>query len=277
LANQVLDSEQIEQFMHLGWCKVEDCFSPDAAQKKCDLWIEEHGLDHSDPLGWGKEIIHSSLREDFSARDFAPKAWAAAEDLAGKNRFEDWRWGGFIVNIRLGRDKPWAMPPKENGGWHVDGDFFHHFLDSPEQGLLILQIFSDIKPEGGATVISEDSWAPTARALYGRPEGLDPQEICVLARDAAPFKSQIEVTAKAGTVVFCHPLMMHASSQNCKGAPRFAMNAPIHLKRPMRFDTWADASWVEKSIIRALGGKPFEFKIKGERRGYVPDRKRYTK
>jgi hypothetical protein len=277
MSNQVLTSGQLDQFMQSGWCQVEDCFSPEAAKQKRDLWVEEHGLDPANPLGWGKEIIHSFLKQDFSARDFAPKAWAAAEDLVGKDSFEDWRWSSFIVNIRLGRSDPWRMPPKEKGGWHVDGDFFHHFLDSPEQGLLILQIFSDIEPEGGGTVISEDSWPSVTRVLYDHPEGLDPGAICVLGREASPFQSQREVTGKAGTVVFCHPFLMHASSQNCKGGPRFAMNAPIHLKKPMRFDDWERASWVEKSVIKALGGKPFEFKIRGERRKYTPDRTKYSK
>jgi len=277
MKTQVLTSREIDQFMQLGWCPVEDCFSPEVARGKCDLWMEEQGLDPSRPLDWGKEIIHKFLKEDFSAKDFAPKAWAAAEDLVGKGSFEDWRWGSFIVNVRLGRSNPWRMPPKENGGWHVDGDFFQHFLDSPEQGLLILQVFSDIAPHGGATVISEDSWPAVSRALRDHPEGLNPQEVCAVARDAAPFQSQREVTAKAGTVVFCHPFMMHASSQNCDGGPRFAMNAPIHLKQPMRFDNWENANWVEKSIIQATGGKPFEFKIAGERKRYTPDRSKYSK
>src|SRR6185503_13418737 len=174
---QILDSRQTDQFMQLGWCLVEDCFSPEAARQKCDRWIEEHGFDPSDPLGWGMEILHSSLKENFDAKDFAPKAWAAAEDLVGKDSFKDWTWGKFIVNIRLGRENPWQMPPRDTGGWHVDGDFFHHFLDSPEQGLLILQIFSDIHPQGGGTVISEDSWPTAAKVLYEHSEGLAPNAI----------------------------------------------------------------------------------------------------
>jgi hypothetical protein len=71
--------------------------------------------------------------------------------------------------------------------------------------------------------------------------------------------------------------MMHASSQNCEGGPRFAMNTPVNLKQPMRFDNWDKATWVEKSIIQALGGRPFEYKIKGERKRYSPDRNKYTK
>ena len=32
------------------------------------------------------------------------------------------------------------------GGWHKDGWMFRHFLDSAEQGLLVLVIYNDIVP-----------------------------------------------------------------------------------------------------------------------------------
>ena len=36
------------------------------------------------------------------------------------------------------------------------GDFFVHFLDSPEQGLLVIPLFTDILPNGGGTWICSD-------------------------------------------------------------------------------------------------------------------------
>jgi hypothetical protein len=276
MATQVLTPAQIDQFISLGWCAVEDCFSPKAAKEKCDQWILEHGFELDKPENWGFEIKHSGLKQHFSAKDYAPKAWAAAEDLVGKGAFDSWTWGGFIVNRALGRDKPWALPPRDQG-WHVDGDFFRHFLDSPEQGLLILQVFTDMGPQGGGTAISEDSYPTVAQVLYEHPEGLDPVEVCRLPRERMPFKMQREVTCKAGTVVFCHPFIMHASSPNCKGGPRFAMNAPISLKAPMKFNNRDTATVVERSIIDAVGGKPFDFKITRERERIIPDRLKYTK
>jgi hypothetical protein len=44
--------------------------------------------------------------------------------------------------------------------WHKDGDFFRHFLDSPEQGLLTIVLWSDIEERGGGTFIAPDSVAP---------------------------------------------------------------------------------------------------------------------
>lgn len=38
----------------------------------------------------------------------------------------------------------------------MDGDWFTHYLDSPEQGLIVIQLFNDIIPRAGATWIVED-------------------------------------------------------------------------------------------------------------------------
>jgi hypothetical protein len=61
---------------------------------------------------------------------------------------------GFIPNF----GKPEYNPDddldyRSLDNWHNDGDWFTHFLDSPEQALLVIPLFSDIKPKGGGTVI----------------------------------------------------------------------------------------------------------------------------
>ena len=85
-----------------------------------------------------------------------PQAWAAITELCGgedRVNVEASTWGdSFIVN--LGTPALEGAPPRqalELDNWHVDGDFFVHFLDSPEQALLVIPLFSDIAPGGGAT------------------------------------------------------------------------------------------------------------------------------
>jgi hypothetical protein len=93
-----------------------------------------------------------------------------------------------------------------------------------------------------------------------------------LARSVIPFEklSKIEAIGKAGTVYFCHPFMLHASSPNVLGRPRFATNATVKLKKPMRFNNPKKASVVEESIMWALGG-PLDFKINGQRKLYTQE------
>jgi hypothetical protein len=277
VATQVLTPAQLESFTERGWCAVEDCFPRSAAQQKINLWIEEQGFDPANPLEWGPPIMHRGLKERFLAKEFAPKAYAAVEDLVGPGRIDNWTWGGFIVNTKFKREeKPWKMPAK-NEGWHIDGDFFHHFLDSREQSLLAVQVFTDMAHGGGCTVTSEGSYKPIARMMRQHPEGLDPGGVCREAIAVTEFGNEIELEAKAGTVVFLHPFMLHASSPNTDGPARFIMNAVPILKDHFRFDNWENASVVERATILACGGKPFTFTATGERIRYTPNRSSYEK
>lgn len=62
----------------------------------------------------------------------------------------------FIVNLGSEDGEGKIVPPKELNGWHVDGDFFVHFLDSPEQALLVIPCWSDVESNGGATWVTND-------------------------------------------------------------------------------------------------------------------------
>ncbi len=278
MAMQVLAQRDVDAFVERGWCAVEDCFSTDAAAAKVDRWIEEQGFIGKDPLDWGPPIMHRGLKDRFAVAEFAPKAYAAAEDLVGAGRIESWSMGGFIVNTKFKRDQPWTMPAM-NEGWHVDGDFFHHFLDSREQSLLTVQAFTPMRSRWGATVIAEGSHRPIARMLRDHPEGFDPGAVCREAKKTFTFADcpPIEVQAEPGTFVYCHPLMWHASSPNTDGPARFMMNAVPIIKDHFRFDDLDRASVVERATIMACGGKPFEFRITGERQRYTPNRGQYEK
>lgn len=49
--------------------------------------------------------------------------------------------------------------------WHNDGDFFVHFLDSPEQALLVIPLWSDIAHKGGGTAVNGDGIKYIAKHL----------------------------------------------------------------------------------------------------------------
>lgn len=158
----VLTEAQKEHFLKYGFIKLPKCFSrEDAARWAGDVWTRLGYT--SDTSTWTQERIHlpdSERRVPVSS--FAPKAWAAiCELLGGEEKIsDDWTrsWGdGFIVNC----GKPEYKPDDELDfrtldNWHTDGDFFIHFLDSPEQALLVIPLFSDIVPKGGGTVICTD-------------------------------------------------------------------------------------------------------------------------
>ena len=49
-----------------------------------------------------------------------------------------------MVNFRRGADQRWQAPSAAVRGWHKDGSYFRHFLDSREQTLLVVLLWSDV-------------------------------------------------------------------------------------------------------------------------------------
>jgi hypothetical protein len=52
--------------------------------------------------------------------------------------------------------------------WHIDSDFFVHFLDNREQAPLVIPLFTDIAEHAGGTMICQDAIPAAARHLVSR-------------------------------------------------------------------------------------------------------------
>jgi len=258
-----LSPAQIEQFLAKGFIVIHDAFDPALCKRRVERAWMRMGYDPADPKTWAKSRVTMPNFEFIEARDFSPVVWrTACELMGGEERvlrpctFSD----GFIVNLSGGDDRPWEPPTVAVKGWHKDGNFFRHFLDSPEQGLLTLVLWSDLESRGGGTFVAQDSVAPVARYFATRPEGVLPNEI--------PFRTLVEqcssffeVTGRACDVVLLHPYVLHASSQNHLRKPRFLTNPPFKLVEPMNFNRAdpSDFSLVELSVLRALGVERLDF------------------
>jgi hypothetical protein len=227
----------------------------------------------------------------FDASVFAPRAWAAICELCGgEDRIasysKEWR-DGLIVNLGAAEHEGRRVPPQELPEWHVDGDFFVHYLDSPEQGLLVTPLFTDIVPDGGATFICPEAIPKIARHLHDHPEGVSPRMtprgqpdfseekdlefFCSVAKSCDNF---VEATGEVGDVFLMHPLMLHAASSNPLRRVRIITNPPVSLKEPHCFDREdGNYSLVEQVTLRALGKERLEgWKITGAREDVVPRR-----
>ncbi len=278
MVSEALTSSEVDHFVQHGYVVLEGCFSPESAQDWTDRAWVRFGYDPEQPDGWAEKRIHLAERASVDAREIAPRAWAAAvELLGGEDRIElPWRWNdGFIANLGVGDDRPWQPPSSEVGGWHKDGDFFRHFLDSPEQGLLTIVLWTDMHHRGGGTYIAADSVPVVARYLAEHPEGVLPEDFDfqALVRQCADF---VELTGRAGDVVLMHPYMLHATSQNVIKHGRLITNPPIALRQPMQFDRAdpSDYSPVERAVLYALEVDRFDFRPTGERELVVPERVR---
>src|SRR4051812_7635294 len=263
-------------FVRNGYVVVEDCFSPESAREWIDRAWVRLGYDRNDPSRWLEKRIHLSALASVDARTFAPKAFAAAVQLlGGEDRIElPWEWNdGFIANLGVGDDRPWQAPSPELAGWHKDGDFFRHFLDSPEQGLLTIVLWTDMLHQGGGTFIARDSIPVVARYLADHPEGVLPADFDfeALIRQCDEL---VELTGDLGVFVLMPPYMLHAPSQNVIKHGRLITTPPIALRQPMKFDRKDATSFsaVELAVLRGLGVDRFSFERTGERETVVPER-----
>jgi hypothetical protein len=184
---KVLAAADVEQFMELGWVKVEEAFSkPEALACQDFLWekLKERGVEKDDRTTWNDAMMY--VQESYRSPEFdkcnTQRLADAIEDLIGAGRWADLSvygkdeviatWGWWPVNFSFGSEQKWSIPAR---GWHWDGIHFRHYVDSPEQGLLCLCLFSEIGTHGGGTLIAEGSHKVVARFLEKHPEGLEAQ------------------------------------------------------------------------------------------------------
>ncbi len=279
-----LSREDAAHFVERGYAVVRGAFSKDiAAAVREQAWSElegQHGVDRNDPSTWNRSFGFGGhvgyVRTQGSERRFtlctdAPRAFGAQADMVGgaerlPGRGESLAWRDSAIGNLAGPEGPaWRPPSPQQRGWHKDGWHFRHFLNSPEQGLLTVPIFSDILPKSGGTFVAGDSIAPVARLLASLPEGLHPDSvqgagflIPGLIEQCTDF---VELTGEAGDMVLLHPYMMHRVSANPTQRPRFIANAALVLAEPMHFDRPGGGySLVELAVLRALGRNRLDYK-----------------
>jgi hypothetical protein len=281
---KVLTDEQVQSFLDKGYLIVKDCLEQSISQRWIDEAYERLGYDKNDPSTWTTDIVWMDHKNQMPVREVAPKAWAAILDVVGgEDRLETQvmklpnsghfssinssLWSdAFIANFHRGADKPWQPPSAKITGWHKDGSYFRHFIDSREQALLTVVLWSDMLHQGGGTFIAPDSVRVIARLLYAHPEGIPANDFDFqsIISQCSQFE---ELTGKAGDFVILHPFMLHASSQNVLRVPRFMTNPPIVLKEPMNLNRTnpKDFSLLERATLHYLGLERYDFKPTGPR------------
>ncbi|KAJ7197365.1 hypothetical protein GGX14DRAFT_667856 [Mycena pura] len=293
----VLSQEQKSHFLTHGFVHLHQCFSREAAAAFTSKLWTRLGMSPDDKSTWRTERTNMPSHNSVCVAEFAPKAWRAiCELLGGEERISEksrsWN-DSFIVN--LGVDGQGSVGFRELDNWHVDGDFFLHFLDSPEQALLVIPIFSDIAPGGGGTAICTDGIGVVARYLdrpqYNNPNGVTPWmdvrgtaeptgpkrlAFCRAIGEKASAASFHEMTGEVGDVYLLHPLMVHSATKNANRVPRVITNPPVSLKEPFQFNRRPEGgfSLVEQKTLRELGFPEGldGWKIEGEREPFVPRR-----
>ena len=277
LANcRVLSRQQALHFVNHGYVLIEGAFPKAFAGRVREAaWAElqeKHGVAADDPRTWAPANANAPVPGYFRTagrggrlplQTEAPRAFAAIAEVVGgaerlPNGGSELAWSESSVANLGGMNLAWEPPAAHRRIWHKDGWHFRHFLDSPEQGLLVVPFFSDVRPRSGGTCIATDSIAPVARLLAAHPEGLHPDGVqgggYLIPGLIEQCNTFAELTGTAGDMAILHPYMLHRPCPNPSPRPRFIANAALVLEAPMRFSRpEGDYSLVELAVLRALG------------------------
>jgi hypothetical protein len=262
-----------------GCVRVPGALDPAFCESVVDEVLTHAGVDASDRAAWPTGTLHLPVRRNWRLETIAPAANEVLLDLAGPNDRISFAGvqDNLIVNFPSAGTSAFAPADWSDGdGWHKDGDWFRHFLDSPEQALLVIVFWDDVGEAQGPTHVAVDSISPIARHLAEHPEGLDPADLKPVVAEILPTCSDFRaLTGRRGDIVFAHPFLLHRASVNSTDDLRLISNSSVMLREPMRFDRPDGAhSAVERSILGALGVDRLAFRPTAERRTLVPERQR---
>ena len=289
-----LTQQEKDHFLTHGWIKLSNCFTKEQADWVIEGVWTRLGMDPEDKSTWKASRTHMPHHRIFDASAMSPRAWAAiCEICGGEDRInpesKDWR-DSLIVNLGSPEFEDKPIPPQELEGWHVDGDFFVHYLDSREQGLLVIPLFTEITSEAGGTVICPEGIPKVAKWLYEHPDGVSPRMVPRGHPDFAKEKnlewfnncvqscnSFIEATGQVGDVYLLHPLMLHSATHNSRRKVRIITNPPIFMNSEFCFDREdGNYSLVEQHTLRALGKTNLKgWKVTGPREEVIPERLKF--
>ncbi|MCP3979048.1 MAG: phytanoyl-CoA dioxygenase family protein [bacterium] len=248
------DEEEIERFIRDGYLVARGVFARETAAELAAIVWDLLDESPDDPSTWTQANVQIERVLEVTAADglFTSRYRASVDALVGPAAWTTRRGFGWVIVRFPGHHRRAWRPPRN--GWHVDGMDFRHRLDSPEQGLVGIEILSDIGPHGGGTVVDVGSHRRIARRLHdaGR-SGLSYSELLRVAaeRSGGPLR---EVRANAGDVVWMHPFLVHARGPNTSTVPRLAANRQISLRAPMRLINGPEEGYsaVEWAILAAV-------------------------
>ncbi|MEU7558408.1 phytanoyl-CoA dioxygenase family protein [Streptomyces eurythermus] len=197
--------------------------------------------------------------------DVAPTLWAAVCALlggAGRIKRPARLGNALICNFRT---------TGLADSWHVDGDFFVHHPDSPEQALLLFVLWTDVEEGEGATLAAPSATAGVLRHLARHRAGLTSAHIP--ARDFVGDPARhLPLTGKAGDAWILHPLTAHQSAPNPRGRPRFISNPVVALEAPMNLADGPEPKSPLEELTSRLLGRPWTPHADAVRHTFVPGR-----
>lgn len=231
---EVLNSIQIDQFIHEGFVRIDQAFPAELAAEARNILWKDIDADPHDRSTWTKPVIRLGMysQPPFIQSANTPILHTAFDQLVGKGRWLPCKsMGTFPVRF------PSTDDPGDTG-WHVDVSFGDDpdFMEwranwrSKNRALLMLFLYSDVGEKDAPTKIKPGSHLDIARILKPKGEpGMSLREL-VAEFPNLPQRAEALATGAAGTVYLCHPFLVHAAQPHHGLQPRFLAQPPLLLK-----------------------------------------------
>jgi hypothetical protein len=253
VAVPVLADQDIQAFEDRGYLVAREVI-PEAVTRELRERILTRVADNRGADGWKESLVllHDCFGPEEWQRVQTPRLEGALNQLLGQGR---WRpphgFGSWPVLFPGFSDPPWHAL---DISWHVEGRSYEHWLDSPEIGVTMIMLFSDIGPGDGGTAVAAGSHRVVARILARSRRGLAQMELTGAYLRECADAPIVETHGRAGDILFMHPFTVHATSANIGQAVRVACNCRVALHEPLRTGPAADAvlSPVERAIAAAI-------------------------
>ncbi|KZO89630.1 hypothetical protein CALVIDRAFT_603528 [Calocera viscosa TUFC12733] len=262
-----LTPEQREFFLEHGWLKIPNAINKKYIDKWLNrLWIRKGWDKEKGPRSWEGEYVKVARHEEVHFSVLAPDAYKACVDLCGGidriDPIRNMRQGDhFIINNGSDYWETHDCDSKDVRGWrvllHTDNDWYRQFLDSSNNALVVIHLFTDVPPRGGGTFLCEDGIAGIEKVFYEHKEGLDSPFVDITTGHIKDCKKFTQVTGKAGDTFILHPHLPHTNGPNHLRTPRIITNPHVTLNEPYNLDRAdpSDYSLVESVILKNLDRK----------------------
>ena len=224
MTDTVLTDDQVESFIEHGHVTIPGCFTREDAQPLLDeAWIRL-GYDPHDPRHLGAAARpHAQPAPPRGARLRAEGVGARPASCSAARSASSSPTRGATASSSTSASGPiatWEPPSAVEPGWHKDGDFFRHFLDSPEQGLLTHRAVVGHRAPRRRHLRRGRLRGPVARLLAEHREGILPDDFDYDAL-IAQCTSFVETTGRRATSSCAPATSCTRRRQNHRGAAAF--------------------------------------------------------
>jgi hypothetical protein len=224
MSQPVLTQTQIASYLDQGYLLVSDLIPAEQVRRAEQAMWRCMGLAPDEPAAWPGDFSgHAGYPDpDLTAvytEDLLTAAWQLGEGNLDRSHFRP-PSSGYALNT-FPTDEEWAPH-----GPHIDHSIKEHGHETfpPAFRLASMTFLNDVAPHGGGTVVWPASHKKVAALARSNPDHYRTMWMLGDELDKADIGECVEITPRAGDVLFYHVFCVHSGSRNTSASPRLAMN-----------------------------------------------------